>query len=198
MIIDRRFYARDTVRVARELLGKILVRKIDDKILSGIIVETEAYRSSDDPASHSYRGMTNRNKVMFGEVGYSYVYFTYGTYYCLNIVAKDPNTKAGAVLIRALEPIEGIDIMKMYRGKDLDNLTNGPGKLTQALKIDKSLNGIDVTKEGVLYIKNGYDIDKNDIIATPRIGIKIALDKYWRFYIKNNKFVSKAKPLYIS
>jgi DNA-3-methyladenine glycosylase len=198
LILERRFYARDTVKVAKELLGKILVRKIDDNILSGMIVETEAYRSSDDPASHSYRGITNRNKVMFGEVGYSYVYFTYGTYYCLNIVAKDPNTKAGAVLIRAIEPLEGIEVMKKHRGKELYDLTNGPGKLTQALKIDKSLNGIDVTREGELYIKNGYDIDENDIIATPRIGIKIALDKYWRFCIKNNRFVSKAKPLYIS
>ena len=156
-----------------------------------MIVETEAYRSSDDPASHSYRGITNRNKVMFGEVGYSYVYFTYGMYYCLNIVAKDADTKAGAVLIRAIEPLEGIDVMKRNRGKELYNLTNGPGKLTQALKIDKSLNGIDVTKEGVLYLINGYKIDESRIEATTRIGIKVALDKQWRFYIKDNRFVSK-------
>ncbi len=191
-MLDRRFYARDTVKVARDLLGKILVRRINNHRLSGMIVETEAYRSSDDPASHSYRGMTDRNRVMFGEVGYSYVYFTYGMYYCLNIVAKDADTRAGAVLIRALEPLEGIDIMKKNRMKELYNLTNGPGKLTQALMIDKSLNGIDVTKEGALYIINGYKID--EIEVTPRIGIKTALDKYWRFYIKGNRFVSKAKP----
>jgi DNA-3-methyladenine glycosylase len=191
-LLDRRFYARDTVKVARDLLGKILVRRIGEHKLSGIIVETEAYRSSDDPASHSYRGMTNRNRVMFGEVGYSYVYFTYGMYYCLNIVAKDTDTMAGAVLIRALEPLEGIDIMKKNRMKELYNLTNGPGKLTQALMIDKSLNSIDVTKEGALYIINGYKID--EIEATPRIGIKTALDKYWRFYVKDNRFVSKVKP----
>ncbi len=191
-MLDRRFYTRDTVKVARDLLGKILVRRIGEHKLSGIIVETEAYRSSDDPASHSYRGMTNRNRVMFGEVGYSYVYFTYGMYYCLNIVAKDTDTMAGAVLIRALEPLEGIDIMKKNRMKELYNLTNGPGKLTQALMIDKSLNSIDVTKEGALYIINGYKID--EIEATPRIGIKTALDKYWRFYVKDNRFVSKVKP----
>lgn len=198
MIINREFYARDAVRVAKELLGKILVRRINNYILSAMIVETEAYRSSDDPASHSYRGMTERNKVMFGEVGYSYVYFTYGMYYCLNIVAKDANTEAGAVLIRALEPLGGIDVMKKHRGKELYNLTNGPGKLTQALRIDKNLNGIDVTKEGVLYIINGYEIDDDIIEATPRIGIKVALDKYWRFYIKGNRFVSKVKPVYIA
>lgn len=192
-MLDRGFYARDTVNVAKDLLGKILVRRLNDHILSGMIVETEAYRSSDDPASHSYRGMTNRNRVMFGEVGYSYVYFTYGMYYCLNIVAKDADTKAGAVLIRALEPLKGIEIMKKNRDKELYNLTNGPGKLTQALKIDKSLNGIDVTKEGMLYVINGYKIDKEKIEATPRIGIKTALDKHWRFYIKDNKFVSKVK-----
>ncbi len=193
MILDRSFYGRDTVIVAKELLGKILVRRINDKLLSGIIVETEAYRSSDDPASHSYKGITNRNKVMFEEVGYSYVYFTYGNYYCLNIVAKDKNSDAGAVLIRAIEPLEGIDIMKENRNKDLYELTNGPGKLTKALMIDKRLNGLDLTKEGILYVRDN-NINNIEIISTPRIGIKTALDKYWRFYINGNRFVSKAKP----
>lgn len=193
MILDRSFYRRDTIVVAKELLGKILVRKINDKLLSGIIVETEAYRSSDDPASHSYKGITNRNKVMFEEVGYSYVYFTYGNHYCLNIVAKDKSTDAGAVLIRAIEPLDGIDIMKWNRNKDLYELTNGPGKLTKALMIDKRLNGLDLTKEGILYVKNN-NINNIEIISTPRIGIKTALDKYWRFYINGNRFVSRAKP----
>jgi DNA-3-methyladenine glycosylase len=193
LILDRSFYRRDTIVVAKELLGKILVRKINDKLLSGIIVETEAYRSSDDPASHSYKGITNRNKVMFEEVGYSYVYFTYGNHYCLNIVAKDKSTDAGAVLIRAIEPLDGIDIMKWNRNKDLYELTNGPGKLTKALMIDKRLNGLDLTKEGILYVKNN-NINNIEIISTPRIGIKTALDKYWRFYINGNRFVSRAKP----
>ena len=130
---------------------------------------------------------------MFEEVGYSYVYFTYGNHYCLNIVAKDKSSDAGAVLIRAIEPLEGIDIMKEHRNKDLYELTNGPGKLTKALMIDKRLNGLDLTKEGILYVKDN-NINNIEIISTPRIGIKTALDKYWRFYINGNRFVSKAKP----
>lgn len=189
--MDRRFYARDTVTVARELLGKILVRVIDNYRLSGIIVETEAYGSSDDEASHAYRGVTNRNKVMFGEVGYSYVYFTYGNYYCFNVVAKDSNKDAGAVLIRAIEPLEGIEIMKKNRRRE-DNLTNGPGRLTQALMIDRNLNGLDLTIKGPLYIINGYKLEEDEIVSTPRIGIKVGLDKSWRFYIKNNRFVSRS------
>ncbi len=189
MILDRSFYERDTVLVARELLGKILVRVIDGHKLSGMIVETEAYRSSDDPASHSYRGMRERNKIMFGPVGYSYVYLIYGMYNCFNIVAKDKSRDAGAVLIRAIEPLEGIEIMRKNRNASLSNLTNGPGKVTKALMIDKSLNGIDVTKEGVLYVMNGYEVEQERIGASPRIGIRVGLDKHWRFFIKDKAVV---------
>ena len=108
-VLPREFYARETVKVAKELLGKYLVRKYNDKIISGIITETEAYRYKDDPASHAFRGMTERNKAMFGEVGRAYVYFTYGMYYCVNAVARSKNSEAGAVLIRSLKPSEGID-----------------------------------------------------------------------------------------
>jgi len=191
-IIEREFYNRDTIKVAKDLPGKILVRVVNGKVISGTIVESEAYRSTDDPASHSYRGKTERNSVMFGEVGHAYVYFTYGNHYCLNIVAKDEATPAGAVLIRAIEPIDGISLMHQYRKTgNIYNLASGPGKLTQALKITKKQNGIDVTKKGELYVINGKDISKSEIIATSRIGIRVALDKQWRFLIANNEFVSK-------
>jgi len=191
-IIERKFYSRNTIDVARDLLGKVLVRIIDGKVISGAIVESEAYRSTDDPASHSHRGKTERNSVMFGEVGHAYVYFTYGNHYCLNIVAKEDNTPAGAVLIRAIEPIEGISFMRRYRKtSDPYNLTSGPGKLTQALKVTKRQNGVDVTKKEELYVVNGKHIDESEIVATSRIGIRVALDKPWRFLIADNEFVSK-------
>lgn len=191
-IIAREFYNRNTIDVAKDLLGKILVRVIDGKILSGIIVESEAYRSIDDPASHSYRGKTERNSVMFGEVGHAYVYFTYGNHYCLNIVAKEDAVPAGAVLIRAIEPIEGIKQMRKFRRiNDLYNLTNGPGKLTKALNVTKKQNGTDVTKKGELYILNGIAVNSSSIVSTSRIGIRVALDKHWRFLIVDNKFVSR-------
>ncbi len=191
-IIERQFYNRDTIAVAKDLLGKILVRVVNGRVLSGMIVESEAYRSTDDPASHSYRGKTERNSVMFGEVGHAYVYFTYGNHYCLNIVAKGNDTPAGAVLIRAIEPIEGMSLMHKYRNtRDPYNLTSGPGKLTQALKITREQNGVDVTRKGELYVLNGKSIDESQIVAAPRIGIRVALDKQWRFLIADNKFVSK-------
>ncbi|NMJ87656.1 MAG: DNA-3-methyladenine glycosylase [Thaumarchaeota archaeon] len=191
-IITREFYNRNTIVVAKDLLGKILVRVVGDKILSGIIVESEAYSSIDDPASHSYKGKTERNNVMFGEVGHAYVYFTYGIHYCLNIVAKEHNIPAGAVLIRAIEPIEGIEQMQKFRKtNDLYNLTNGPGKLTKALNVTKKQNGVDVVKKYEIYILIGREIDNSSIIATSRIGISTALDKQWRFLITGNKFVSR-------
>lgn len=191
-LIPREFYNRDTVNVAKDILGKILIRVINGRILSGVIVETEAYRSTDDPASHSYRGKTERNSVMFGDVGHAYVYFTYGNHYCLNIVAKNSNTPAGAVLIRAIEPIEGIKQMQKFREiGDIHNLTSGPGKLTKALNITKKQNGVDVTKKGEMYLLNGKKIDESSILASPRIGIRMALDKQWRFFIADNKFVSR-------
>lgn len=191
-IIGREFYNRDTVDVARDLLGKVLVRVRNGRVYSGVIVESEAYRSTDDPASHSHRGMTQRNSVMFGEPGHAYVYFTYGNHYCLNIVARNSHTPAGATLIRAIEPIEGITSMRRNRNvDDIYNLASGPGKLTQALSITKKQNGLDVTKRGELYVVEGKDVDEADVAATPRIGISTALDKQWRFLVANNRFVSK-------
>ncbi|HET6458282.1 MAG TPA: DNA-3-methyladenine glycosylase, partial [Nitrosopumilaceae archaeon] len=121
-IITRSFYDRDTVDVALDLIGKLLVRRIGKKIISGMIIETEAYRYKDDAASHSFVGMTERNKAMFGQVGKAYVYFTYGMHYCVNVVAKNNDFEAGAVLFRALEPIEGVDFMIKQRKTTISNL----------------------------------------------------------------------------
>ena len=182
-ILPREFYSKDTVSVAKKLLGKKIVRKIGKNEISGIITETEAYRHKDDPASHAFSRITDRNKIMFGEIGSAYVYFTYGMYFCFNIVAKTPKTAAGAVLIRAIEPLKGIEIMQKNRGNvNLKNLTNGPAKLAQALDITKEHYGIDLTKKSEIYISQGIDVKK--ISASPRIGITKAVDKLWNFKIK--------------
>ena len=186
-IISRSFYARDTVQVAQDLLGKILVRKIDGNTISGIISETEAYRHKDDSASHSFSGMTERNKAMFGTVGKAYVYFTYGMHYCVNAVAHSPDYPAGAVLIRSLVPQNGIDFMYKKRNtSNISNLTNGPAKLTQALKITKKEYGEDLTKRSTLYVTAGIVVKKSEILPGPRIGIKKANDKLWNFKIPKN------------
>src|SRR5574342_875167 len=185
-IISHSFYARDTVDVARDLLGKILVRKIGNKIISGVITETEAYRYKDDPASHAFGGLTERNKAMFGSVGMAYVYFTYGMHYCMNAVARDDNYEAGAVLIRALDPKEGVNFMiKQRKTNELSNLTNGPAKLTQALQITKKQYGEDLTKSSSLFIIHGIKTKESDIIKRPRVGIKKATDKLWNFTIRD-------------
>jgi DNA-3-methyladenine glycosylase len=185
---NQRFYHRPTELVAKQLLGKKLVRiihKSKDKTyrLSGLIVETEAYGFDDDPASHAYRGITPRNMPMFDEVGLAYIYFTYGNYYCVNVSARSSKVKAGAVLIRALQPLEGISIMKLLRNTDDEfSLSSGPGKLTQALHIDKSLNGADMTNATTqLHIE--YGINPQRIISSSRIGIREARDKKWRFLL---------------
>lgn len=181
--LPREFYARNTVTVAKELLGKKLVRNFGQNIVSGIITETEAYRYKDDPASHAYRGMTERNKAMFGQVGRAYVYFTYGMYFCVNAVAKSNNVEAGAVLIRALKPEKGIHIMKKNRRTDLvSNLTSGPAKLTQALGINREQYGVDLAKKSQLYITEGID-SKLKIFSDKRVGIKNGIDKRWNFKI---------------
>ncbi|MCV0401665.1 MAG: DNA-3-methyladenine glycosylase [Nitrosopumilus sp.] len=182
-ILPREFYSKDTVTVAKKLLGKKIIRKIGSTEISGIITETEAYRHNDDPASHAFGRVTDRNKIMFGEVGSAYVYFTYGMYFCFNVVARTPKIAAGAVLIRAIEPEKGIEIMQKNRGNvNLKNLTNGPAKLTQALKITKEHYGLDLTKKSKLYITEG--IKTKHIIASPRVGISKAVDKLWNFKIK--------------
>ena len=180
--LPKKFYQRDTVIVAKELLGKKLTRKIGNYEMSGTIIETEAYRHKDDPASHAFRNITDRNKVMFGEVGIAYVYFTYGMHHCFNVVAKKMKVPAGAVLIRGIIPEKGIKKMQQNRNiKNLKNLTNGPGKLTQALEITKEHYGIDLTKKTELYIEEGLEIKK--IKKSTRIGIKDGKEMLWNFQI---------------
>jgi len=173
----------DTKQVAKDLLGKTLVRKIGAQILSGVITETEAYKGKNDPASHASRKKTERNKIMFGEVGVAYVYFTYGMHYCFNVVAKKNNDKAGAILIRAIQPQQGINHMIKNRKTDIvSNLANGPGKLTQAMQITLKQYNLDLTKNLSLFIIDGKKPAK--IMAKPRIGIKTGINKLWNFSYK--------------
>ena len=186
------FYSRDTARVAEELIGKMLVRKLDSETLSGVIVETEAYYGLDDPASHAFRGKTKRSEIMFGRAGTAYVYFCYGMYYMLNAVTEKENAP-GAVLIRAVQPVEGVNRMFERREiKNINKLANGPGKLTKAFGIDINDNGKDLTEEGSGL--NIYDIfiktSKLKISNSPRIGISAGIDRNLRFYLADSDFVS--------
>ena len=189
-ILDRKFYQRDTLQVARALLGKKLVRRIGRVNLSGMIVETEAYCGREDSACHAHRGKTPRNSVMFGKPGHAYVYFTYGMHYMLNLVTEDEEYPC-AVLIRAIMPLEGIEEMEARRKRKGAELTNGPAKLCQALSIDKSLNGWDLTCGSKLWVEDYRKIPAKSIIATPRIGIDYAKTKdreaLWRFLINMEK-----------
>jgi len=189
--LPRRFYTRETLTVAEELLGKQLVRHTNNTRLVGKIVEVEAYRGGDDPGSHAYRGMTPRNRLMFGKGGVAYVYFTYGMHHCFNVVTERQNVP-GAVLIRALEPLSGIETMRKNRGnKNVFNLTNGPAKLTEAMNITKKQNGLDLTRSKELFICEPEVKANFEVVSTKRIGIKVGVDKPWRFYIKNDSFVSR-------
>ena len=189
-ILTRSFYRRDTVKVAPDLIGKHLVRVTVYGEMVGRIVEVEAYRGRDDPASHAFRGLTPRNAPMFGDPGHAYIYFTYGNHYCLNITTQKAGSP-GAVLLRAVEPIEGIRLMKRFRPNVSDTqLTSGPGKLTKALAIDKALNEQDMTEDGPLFVTDP-DKRESEIYQSTRIGISDGQDKLWRFYINGNLYVSK-------
>lgn len=181
-ILNPSFFARDTVTVARDLIGKTLVRYHEGEYRAGIINETEAYRS-DDPACHAYRGKTERTKALFGPVGHAYVYISYGIHICFNIVARSDDQVAGGVLIRSLIPTEGKVAMQQTRGNALE-LSNGPGKLTQALRITQEQYGISLTQHGQLFvIDEQIRFNKEDIQVTGRIGISKAQDFLWRFYV---------------
>lgn len=180
-LLKRSFYARDTVTVARDLLGKILVRNTAEGTVSGMITETEAYGASDDPASHAFRGMTKRNAAMFGEVGRAYVYFTYGMHHCLNAVARDDTAEAGAVLVRAIRPLRGAETMMRNRKRDrAAGLADGPAKLAQAMEISRDQYGMDLTRRADLFIADGTD-EAIRVLAGPRIGIRHGTEKQWNF-----------------
>jgi len=179
----------DAATAAKRLLGAELISTIDGKKVSAIIVETEAYDQT-DAASHSYRGQTERTKVMFGPSGFLYVYFTYGMHYCANIVVGQAGEGA-AVLIRAVEPQSGWDYIKERRGGKPDHeLTNGPAKTCQALGINKSNYGHDLSKAPIR-LKLHPPVEAQNVVTTTRIGISEAKDVPWRFYIKDNPYVSK-------
>jgi len=186
--LNRSFYSRYTPDVARDLLGSVLVREIGGEVLRSKVVEVEAYRGSDDPASHAYRGVTKRTAVMFGEPGHAYVYFIFGNHHCLNLTTESEG-EPGAVLIRAVEPLEGIEEMRRRRGvQELTNLTSGPGKLTRALGIDLRLNGEDVVESKQLYLVSGRQGGR--VAVSTRIGVTSAKDRPWRYYLDGNPFVS--------
>ncbi len=190
--LGREFFSRYTPDVARDLLGCTLVRRVRGRPVSGRIVEVEAYRGSDDPASHSYRGPTKRSSIMFGEAGHVYVFFSYGPHWCLNFTTEAKG-QPGAVLIRALEPVEGITQMTKNRNlSEIGNLTNGPGKLTKALLIDGAFNGEDLVTSTRLYVLGREKPVR--VMASPRIGISKGQEQEWRYFIEGNPFVSKRSP----
>ncbi|MEC0246033.1 DNA-3-methyladenine glycosylase [Paenibacillus chitinolyticus] len=180
--MDASFLERDTVTVAKELLGCELVRQTEAGLIRVAITETEAYKGSDDPASHASRAVTPRNRLMFGEVGRLYVYLIYGMHLCINVVAHEPGG-VGAVLLRAARPLEGLELIRGNRGGATDrNLLNGPGKLAQGLGITREQNGCDLLAEPPqrLALEPGAP-PAGPILVTPRIGITKAVDYPWRF-----------------
>ncbi len=195
MKLTHDFYSRPTLEVARDLLGKVLVRRLRGKNLSGKIVETEAYVGPHDLACHASKGKTARTSIMFEQGGHAYVYMIYGFYFCLNAVTE-PKDYPAAVLIRAVEPLEQIAVMRRLRKNPLrdTNIASGPGKLCMAMAIDKELNGADLTGN-TLWIED-RKLEVGTIDAGPRIGVDYAgeyKDKPWRFYISGNLHVSKGK-----
>ncbi len=196
MKLKRVFYKKDLLTVANKLLGKVLVKNYGGKIYSGRIVEVEAYDGSTDRAAHTYVGKTKRNEVMFKEGGYLYVYLSYGVHYCCNVVTGTEDTGT-AILIRAVEPLEGVNGMKRNRfgnkkliGKDLYQLTNGPGKLCKSFGINKNHSGVDLTGN-TIYLEDSRLNKNEEIGVSKRIGITKSAHLPWRFFIKNNPYLSR-------
>jgi DNA-3-methyladenine glycosylase len=189
--LPRDFYDRDTETVAREMLGTILECTTDEGTASGIIVETEAYIGEEDPACHAAAGRTRRTEPLYGPPGMSYVYFIYGVHWCFNAVTRAQDLPS-AVLVRALEPLKGVALMKHRRGPKINgvNLTNGPGKLCAALGIDGRMNGLPLQR-GRLVVREGSLVDDSQIVTAKRIGITKAADWPLRYYIRGNEHVSR-------
>jgi len=194
-VVPRAFYLDSPEVVARKLLGKVLVRRFEGRRLAGRIVEVEAYIGLDDPAAHTFAGKTARNAVLFGPPGFAYVYFIYGMHYCLNF-SCEPDGQPGGVLLRALEPLEGLATMARLRGLDQDAdprlLTSGPGRLCQALGIDREThNGVDVTSRlsGLHVEDDGWVAE--EVAVSRRVGIRLAAERPLRFTLAGNRYVSR-------
>jgi DNA-3-methyladenine glycosylase len=187
-ILGRDFYLRPTLTVARDLIGKYLVFETGSGLLSARLVEVEAYIGESDPACHAAVGKTQRNEVMYGQGGFSYIYFIYGMYHCLNVVTEREGFPA-AVLVRGAMPVDGIDVMKSrYANPDANKLTNGPGKICKAFDLTKAHNGLDLVGENLYFEDRGYKPSK--IERTSRIGIKKGTEKKWRFFEPASDYVS--------
>ena len=194
--LSRAFYARDTLTVARQLLGQRLVRLVDGQRIAGRIVEVEAYIGEGDKACHAASGRTARNAVMYGPAGHAYVYFIYGMHHCFNVVTEREGFPA-AVLVRALEPVEGLDVMRAHRGgRSGVAVTNGPAKLCYALAIDRALNGVDLVTSQELWIERDAAIGQDQVATGPRVGVQgdeRALTVAWRFWIGASRYVSRER-----
>jgi len=193
MILPVSFYSRPTLKVLEDLIGKVLVRKSEEGLFSGVIVEAEAYIGEDDPASYAFTGRTKRSEIMYGPPGRAFVHFTYGMHHMLNLVTEREEFPA-AILIRALESREGISLMKKRRKtEELFNLCSGPAKICQALGIDRSHNGVSLSSSrSPLFIKEGEirDKRKEELIWKSRIGIQEGKERLWRAYLKGSPFIS--------
>jgi len=188
--LGRSFYSRPAPVVAPDLLGRLLVRKGTAGLLSARIVECEAYQE-DDPASHSFRGLTNRTAVMFGPPGHLYVYFSYGAHWCMNVVTGDDG-EGSAVLLRAAEPMSGIEVMQARRGRtEARLLCSGPGRLTQAFGVTGADNGLDLAWGHDLFLSEGTPPDPAGVATSTRIGISVAREQPWRFFEAGSSFVSR-------
>jgi DNA-3-methyladenine glycosylase len=188
MRLTESFYLRDARTVARDLLGQVLVTAVDGVRASGRIIETEAYLGVDDAASHAHRGETARNAAMFLAGGHAYLYLIYGMYWCFNVVTG-PAGHGEAVLVRAIDPLEGVDAMRARRGalRSERELANGPGKLVIALGVTSRMNGADLVRDERVWIERGRHVDDDDVVTTPRIGITKAVEHEWRF-------IERARP----
>lgn len=190
MLLKEDFFRRDTILVAQDLIGKIMCVNLYGKCLTGKVVETEAYLGPGDPGSHSFRGKTKRNATMFGPAGFSYVYQIYGMYFCYNVTTDQEHIPA-AVLIRALEPVTGLETMsKNRRRKDVKDLLSGPGKLCQALGITKDVDGTSAIRGPVRFLLPDESTNL-PIITTTRIGLNQGADLKLRFYLQNSPYISR-------
>jgi DNA-3-methyladenine glycosylase len=188
--LPRSFYARDTLRVTRDLLGMLIVHDTTDGPIVGRIVEAEAYIGEEDAACHAAAGLTPRTDPLYGPPGHAYVYFIYGMHYCFNVVTRRAGLPS-AVLIRALEPMQGLELMRRRRpGREDHELTNGPGKLVRALGIGPEHNRADLTR-GNLTLKRGRSVPETEVTWGPRVGIRVAVDLPYRAHIRGNRYVSK-------